>query len=789
MAILGLTNAVATWLRAKTGAIERLSTFIETSLTDGNGLLSGQEISLGPLRFSRSVDGENFYLWNTDYLSGTGEESWGFVDIGTTSGIFGQGGLAQLVLERCIHIIDQRLQGLKIDGALIPRVWDGNIHTCLAGRGSEARKYSVAYFERHVGGQVSALPSLICVGPHDEFNPLVRQAAFAAELLSEYVKNANLATSSTRKIKPPGDIGIAAFAEVFGPFFDLERSRKTYEDVEISVSEDQKSPSSRQIAATLTYAEWAAPNSQLSSAQRRILESDAILKHPLRIVGPAGSGKSLLMQLLAIRRIKEAAKAGSNVRILYVAHNSEMVKSIRQRFEILFSDELMTLSDSVVFEVKTLSELSRNRLEVGDESVIDTDADEAKKYQLAVVERALDSALVRCSKVVEETPILSVIGSDEILKRVFAVMLVSEISLAIKGQGLQQNKRRYVESEKALSRLHGVLPSAAREFVFEVFESYHREVFEEYSLLDSDDLAISLLGKLRTPIWDLRRKSEGYDFIFVDETQLFNENERRVFPLLCKSVGYVPIVLALDEAQSIFGQSSAGLSALGIENISNESLPAIHRSTRPIVDLAFYIVQRCGDLFGADFPDFTKVAERLEPSDHPLAAVPLIERCGVEQVSFGKFIRKRVAELRKSNQRQIGVIVHASRYWDEIRSELLSSELPIVEVLTRGEKLSPTAPIVALTKPEFVGGQEFDSVILIGLEQGVVPPAVSSNDAFNVALEQQALREMYLSVTRARYRVVIALAKGASPTSIIQSAMSAGLVHEGARYGSVSAQN
>lgn len=776
MAVLGLTNAVATWLRAKTGAIERFAAFIETSLKSGQLLSGEQEVSLGPLRLSRSSDGENFYLWNSDYLSGTGEESWGFIDISATTGIFGQGELAQLVLERCIHIIDQRLQGLKIDGALIPRVWDGNIHTCLAGRGSEARKYSVAYFERHVGGQVSALPSLICVGPNDEFNSLVRQTAFAAELLNDYVKYANLAASSSRKVKSPSESTIVAFAEVFGSFVDVERSRKTYEDVEVSVAADQNLPASRQIAATLTYAEWVAVSSQLSATQRRILESDAILKHPLRIVGPAGSGKSLLMQLLAIRRIKEAAKTGSNVRILYVAHNSEMVKSIRQRFEILFSDDLMTLSDSVVFEVKTLSELSRSRLEVDDDSVIDTDADEAKKYQLAVVKRALETALQRNLKVVEETPILRVIRDDEYLKEVFAVMLVSEISLSIKGQGLQQNKRRYVESEKALSRLHGVLPGAAREFVFEVFESYHQEVFEEYSLLDSDDLAISLLGKLRTPIWDLRRKSEGYDFIFVDETQLFNENERRVFPLLCKSFGYVPIVLALDEAQSIFGQSSAGLSALGIENISHESLPAIHRSTKSIVDLAFYIVQRCGDLFGADFPDFTNVTERLESSEHPLAAMPVIERCGTEQVSFGKFIRKRVGELRKSNQRQIGVIVHASRYWDEIRSELMSSDLPLVEVLTRGEKLSPTAPIVALTKPEFVGGQEFDSVVLIGLEQGVVPPAISANDAFNVALEQQALREMYLSVTRARYRVVIALAKGAAPTSIIQSAASAGLI-------------
>lgn len=84
-----------------------------------------------------------------------------------------------------------------------------------------------------------------------------------------------------------------------------------------------------------------------------------------------------------------------------------------------------------------------------------------------------------------------------------------------------------------------------------------------------------------------------------------------------------------------------------------------------------------------------------------------------------------------------------------------------------------------LTRPVYAGGQEFDAVILVGLEQGVTPPRVVDNDALSSAVEQQSVREMYLAITRARYRVIIVLSAGSSPTSIIHDAERAGLITRG----------
>ena len=84
-----------------------------------------------------------------------------------------------------------------------------------------------------------------------------------------------------------------------------------------------------------------------------------------------------------------------------------------------------------------------------------------------------------------------------------------------------------------------------------------------------------------------------------------------------------------------------------------------------------------------------------------------------------------------------------------------------------------------LSRPSYIGGQEFDAVLLVGLEQGIMPPRVVDNPPLSVALEQQVLREVYMAVSRARSRVVVALNKRASPNSIIDEAITANLLNYG----------
>jgi superfamily I DNA/RNA helicase len=93
--------------------------------------------------------------------------------------------------------------------------------------------------------------------------------------------------------------------------------------------------------------------------------------------------------------------------------------------------------------------------------------------------------------------------------------------------------------------------------------------------------------------------------------------------------------------------------------------------------------------------------------------------------------------------------------------------------------LNPAEPVVVLSRPDHIGGQELDAVVLVGEEEGLVPPRVLNNEALASAVGQQALRELYLSITRARHEVVIALPNGSLLTPVLAEALSAGLLVAG----------
>jgi superfamily I DNA/RNA helicase len=453
-----------------------------------------------------------------------------------------------------------------------------------------------------------------------------------------------------------------------------------------------------------------------------------------------------------------------------------MMDRLRERFITLCGEEFFEY-DNEQLRLTTLSSFGRQYIGLNESVIIDLDAEKTKNFQLDEVRASLRSVLERQSEEIAKSRLLIQIGQDETIFEVFANLMMAEISIGIKSHGLNMDRRRYVESERHLSRLHGLLTRVEREFAFSVFEQYHRTVFEQYAVLDSDDIALELLARLRAPVRQLKRKVEGYDYVFVDETQLFNENERRIFPLLTNGKKmHVPIALALDEAQEPYGQNSAGLALLGFQEITSEVLPDTHRSTSDIIKLSFSFLQRTTDLFGQDFPDYTKIGMDAKAGDSTLAKRPEIVLETTNSPSFGKFVLRLIRSLRKENIWQIAIVCHSDVYWTELNFELSEAGLPLYILLQRGQYITPNQPMVVLSRPAFIGGQEFDAVVPVGLEQGVYPPRIRDNDPLAAALEQQALREMYLSFTRARYRVIVPLSRGASPNIALQEAINVGLI-------------
>lgn len=769
MEYIGITQATCSWLLTHPVAKGALANVL---LSADLSALSKADLSAGPLRLSASSDSRILAIWNPEYLSSNGNESWGVFRLRGPLSIEIRPAIGLEVIERFLYVISQRLQGLMIEGPYIHRTKANGSHTCLAGRGAEARQYSICYYETAPGFNGMVTRSLIGVGPAHDFDEITNGIEPEIPKIASLVNRCNDIIDRTNRRPALEDDQFTELRSALSPS-DIDSGFLTSINVSTGGADDRVVNPYETIH--WTYRDWL-QSGALNKAQSRAISVDVLNSHPARIIGPAGSGKTLLMQLIALRYLTDSSSRKSPLRIAYIVHNAAMASTVIDRFKALGGEDYLT-SDIYELSVTTLSDYGRRRIDLDEAMVIDRDAQKTKEFQSAQVRDALEQVMNSRPILFEESGLLKQVWDEPELFTAFARLVMSEISSVIKGRGLVEERDRYINAEVPFSRFHRLLNQTERGVVFDCFENYHAVVFEQYGMLDSDDIALSLAGRLRTPVWELKRKLEGFDLVLVDEAQLFNENERRVFPLLPRNISkHVPIALALDEAQEPFGLSVSGLGALGISDIENEKLPSNHRSTREIIKLSFFVIQRTTDLFSSEFPDFTGFDDASVASTHPLASAPVIVLRSEGQDSFSKFILKTVKKLRAKNIRQIAVICHAETYWSDLIKTFEESQLPLHVIKQRGEKIVPEQPLVILSRPAFVGGQEFDAVVLVGLEQGIMPPRVVNNPALAAALEQQVLREMYLCVSRARFRVVVAINQGGTPNVALAAAQEAGLI-------------
>ncbi|ORT73182.1 UvrD-helicase domain-containing protein [Pseudomonas mosselii] len=766
---LAITQGMAEWLVPKIGVIERIHNTLN-EIANNPSIIAGTLFLEGPFRLAGTNDGSLLCLWHSDYLSGTGDESLALIKLEGKMSLFAEPAISKESFERSIYLANQRLQGLLVEGAFMHRKHDNNIHTLLAGRGTEARQYSLGYYDIIKGAEDSSTRTLISAGPSDSFRAVVHTIKDEIPNLLPLEQQANALINDSKLEKAKPCDALEQLANSLKGYFEEVTKQDDFFDSQVNTSETSITNDEVYKTLNYTFRDWIKIDSPLTDAQRKLLTPEALDKSPLRVLGPGGSGKTLLMQLLAINKVINCKSRGDDCKILYIVHSEAMRAKVIQKFETLSNDHPELYADHIT--VTTLSEYCRKKLGLELESILDPDATDAKLYQLEQILKALTHEKAAYKKQISESSLLTTVYTNENLTDIFAKLVLAEISIAIKGHGYEQDRRRYVESERNLSRFHGILSRDERDFVFTLFEWYHREVFEQYGALDPDDIALSLFGSIKTPVWRLRRKKEGFDYIFVDEAQLFNENEKRLFSLLSNDTKpHIPIALALDEAQSFYGQSNAGLATLGIKDISNQSLDSIRRSTVEIAKLAFFVIQRSTNLFSSDFPDFTSIDSFHTPSKQRQFGKPSLEKEALDSPNFGRFILRRVREMRADNIRQIAIISHTETYWNQIESELSKSDLPFQILRERGEKIKSDQPVVVLSRPAQIGGQEFDAVIIVGLEKGAL--TVKENPALESAIEQQMIRETYLSITRARYKVIFAISKTSSENEILSDAISA----------------
>jgi superfamily I DNA/RNA helicase len=317
-----------------------------------------------------------------------------------------------------------------------------------------------------------------------------------------------------------------------------------------------------------------------------------------------------------------------------------------------------------------------------------------------------------------------------------------------------------------------------RSVIFVIYKKYEA-YFSESELLDSDDVVLSMAARLTSSLWDRQRRTLGYDFVLVDETHLFNENERRVLPYLTRTRGeYLPLIMTFDEAQSIGGRRSGDLDTLGIGNSERKTLKAVHRSSPDILALARDLIARSSLVFS----EFDGTNERSTMTKTELRrtskprSVGAVGRDGVVAAT-----KRECEDLRNRNYQRIGVILFDQGLLPQVDTSLESTTGGVHKVRERGE-LGAALPKSGtfLMSPENCGGLEFDAVILVGVDEGIVPPSITGLSPHGyLSVEEEAFKELYTAVTRAKFQLVLITdsQKGLSP--LLRPSLESGHLIEG----------
>jgi superfamily I DNA/RNA helicase len=525
----------------------------------------------------------------------------------------------------------------------------------------------------------------------------------------------------------------------------------------------------------------------LTEDQKKFILSP--LLHPVRIDGPAGTGKTASLSLAAIHTMRQAADDGRECQAVFITHSEASRRSISTVLEAMGGADFMVEQASIRrLRVETLQSYCSGllRQEISETEFVDTDAYDAKQLQLMYVDEALRQVRDEFASYAKfMSPDFKAYMDNE--EDEFKVPLIQhEISVVIKGRAKEN-----LDTYKGIPAIPSALPVSSegdKAFVWRVYERY-REQLVAGGQFDTDDVVLSALSQLSTPIWRRRRARDGFDAIFVDETHLFNMNELSIFHHLTRSEKSFPIAFAVDRSQAIGDRGWAddidvtSLMPSSEERLSSTTInvKGIFRCSPDIVNLAFSITSSGASLF-TNFQDPMALAHsNMTFEEEKKAKRPYYIDYSTDAAMLDAALSV-AEEMRISmsaTKGDVAIVVFDEALFHDIEKSSTEENRPVEILKHRGDpevaRRAKSAGRFVLSLPDYVGGLEFDGVVLVGVDDGRVPPSPNNQHSQSKAyLTFAAHNKLYVAVTRARYQVAILGVQARGPSAILKSALDAG---------------
>jgi hypothetical protein len=295
-----------------------------------------------------------------------------------------------------------------------------------------------------------------------------------------------------------------------------------------------------------------------------------------------------------------------------------------------------------------------------------------------------------------------------------------------------------------------------------------------------------MLNELSTFYWEAARAEKGYDVIFVDEMHLFNAQERLIFHHLLADGNKAPlVVMALDPKQSpreVFTDVTDERDTKPVSIYQRARLPNstqidledVYRYTPEIERLIRVVIDAVPGLTLGDDWDVPRGRSVIESGPTPSMAIVATKN---EMFRVSVTLAKDSVRNARSRGGRVAILCLDDERFSEYAPAATGQHPKDIIVLKSRddtEKLRYAHRKIVFSTPEYVAGQQFDTVVLADVNRNQVPLGNFVGHQL-----RRFLSELYLGLSRAEYRLIILASRDAGgPPPYLETAQKNGVLVE-----------
>lgn len=502
--------------------------------------------------------------------------------------------------------------------------------------------------------------------------------------------------------------------------------------------------------------------SRLTKTQRKFV--DHPLSGSVRLVGPAGTGKTVALVVKCLRELakKPNENDSSAPRFLFLTHASATASDIENMVLGMEPSEGLELlaSEKPRLVISTLYSLanSQMRYDLDDLTPVSLDGHEGRAFQADVLNEIIESFRKgdwivfksACSKPFA-TYIDSSAASTE--RRFFLWELLNEFACVLDAEGVRSgaSRRDQYLTERRKNWMMLLPTREEREVVLSLYDGF-RQSLRSMKAIGGDQMVTDFLNHLDSFRWEATRDVEGFDAIFVDELHLFNRQERMVFKNLLRNPALAPVVfMAYDAKQSprdtFLKLPSADVAQFDfwkdakLGKVEKIELVDVFRYTPQITHALSCIDESFpGQDLDDDWPKYSGIS-RI--ADGPIPTV-----CSLRStVATYTLVFRRAKALQRALGRNKRVAVLCAS------NELFKRYLDFSDLRTYFHAITSRDEASGIPKsdrkflfsmPEYVAGIQFDTVLVIDVNRDEVP-----DGPYATAALRKFVSQVYLGASRA----------------------------------------